>query len=84
MKIRDFEIVVCSDPDYEDLVAEVSYQGEFLFLVSQDQGLDEAEIEVHARGDTLPWRLRLGELEQVLEAVKSRLFDLRRDEDDSE
>ena len=67
------EIKVCSDTDYEELVAEIYLDGEFFGLISEEAGPRLFELEVHPRKDGEPWRLKLAEVEDALEQAVGRL-----------
>ena len=45
MKKVGIEILLCSDCDYEKLVAEIYYDGKFIALLNQDEGIDKIRIE---------------------------------------
>lgn len=76
----DFEIQVMDDPDYEDLIAEVLYKGEYCFLLSQEAGFQNMEIRVQCRPSGLSWQFTLIELENAIGRAKERLWTLRREE----
>jgi hypothetical protein len=76
-----FKVLISGDPDYSDLVAEVDYEGEFLCLISQDTGFDNLKIEISPRIDGGSWHIDLKDLLDVLEHVKSKLWSLRKIED---
>jgi hypothetical protein len=75
---RGFEIQAMSDEDYEDLIIEVLYEGEFCFLVSQEQGFENLRVAVHPREDGKAWDFSMKELEAVLKKAAERLWELRR------
>ena len=58
-----YEVSVWDAEDYEDLIAEISLDEEFLCLVSQESGFSTLDIEVHPRRDGQPWRLKLEDFE---------------------
>ena len=74
----DFEIDVGSDPNYEDLVADISYKGTFLALLSQEEGFESLDVEIHTREDGRPWRFKLMQLEEAIAKAKQKLWELRR------
>ncbi|MDH5565005.1 MAG: hypothetical protein OEY91_15455 [Nitrospirota bacterium] len=45
MKNVGIEILLCSDCDYEKLVAEILYDGKSIALLNQDEGIDKIRIE---------------------------------------
>ena len=39
-----YEIQIMSDVDFEELIAEISYEGKFIALIDQDEGKDNLRI----------------------------------------
>ncbi len=74
----DFEIRAMSDSDYEDLIVEVLYKGEFCLLVSQEAGFDGRRVVIQPRQDGHAWDFSMKDLQAVLEAAASRLWELRK------
>jgi hypothetical protein len=74
----DFELVVGSDEDYENLIAEISYKGEFLALMSDENNDGFFDIEIHSRGDCEPWRFKLMDFQEAVAQAKQRLLKLRK------
>lgn len=75
---QDFEIVVGSDQDYEDLIADIYYRGEFVCLISQENGYDSLDMEIHPRANGQPWKFKLSAFEGEIAQAKRRLWDLRK------
>lgn len=48
---KEFSIVLSSDLSYEKLVAEIYFNGKFVALVSQEQGIDHPMIEFACETD---------------------------------
>jgi len=67
-----------SDVDYEDLIAEVRYEGECCFVMSQEDGFQNLKIELHARGNGQPWTFRVADFEEAVKDAKQELWRLRR------
>ncbi len=78
MESGDFEVQVMDDPDHEDLIAEVLYKGEFCFLISQETGFRNLEIQVQSRQSGQPWRFSVAEMEDSIKRAKKRLWELQR------
>jgi hypothetical protein len=76
--MSEFRITVASDPDHEDLIAEIYFGDEFVALLSQENGFESIEVELHPRQNGQPHRFPLGDLQGALEKAKSRLWELRR------
>ena len=49
-----FKITICSDVDYEELIAEIYYDEIYVGLLNQDRGPDQLEIELEPQF-TKPW-----------------------------
>jgi len=78
---EDFDFTFCDDPDYEDLVAEILFRGEFLALVSQESGFDFLDITLHPRKSGEPWQFKLKDFEAAIQKAKTRLWELRKTRD---
>ena len=76
----EFTIDICSDVDYEDLIAEINYQGEFLALVSQESGYEFLDLAIHPRKSSEPWQFKLKDFEAAIQKAKTRLWELRKKE----
>ena len=76
--MSEFKITVCSDPDHEDLIAEIYFDDEFVGLVSQEQGYESLDLELHPLKSGEPHRFKLKEFEAAVEKAKARLWELRR------
>jgi hypothetical protein len=50
LKERGFETMIAAPPDYDDLVAEIYYDGLFVALVSQERGKGLFDIETPGPG----------------------------------
>ena len=42
---KGFETMIASPPDYDELVAEIYYEGRFIALISQERGKGVFDIE---------------------------------------
>ncbi|HED66642.1 MAG TPA: hypothetical protein ENJ09_13930 [Planctomycetes bacterium] len=73
-----FEIQAMSDEGYENLIVEVLYKGEFCFLVSQEDGLENLRVAIYPRKNGEPWDFGVNELDAVLKKAAFRLWELRR------
>jgi hypothetical protein len=67
------EVTICSDQEHEELIAEISFDGEFFGLISEEAGSRLFELEVHPRKDGNPWKLKLAEVERAIEEAVGRL-----------
>lgn len=73
-----FRMLVSSDPEFEDLIAEIDFEGEFFCLVSQDKGIDALELQIAPRKDGMPWNISVTDLLLIIDRAKERLWELRK------
>ncbi len=66
-----FEILLASPPEYKDLVAEIYYDGKFVFLVNQENGPGLFEVEMPGRDVVESEVIRHVDLSGLLEAMES-------------
>lgn len=76
--INRFRISIGDDGLHDDLTAEIYFDEKFIALISQENGLKQAEIELHRPPDSDTWSFPLDKFLQVLERAKHRLWELRR------
>lgn len=74
----NFEILISSDIDYDDLCAEIFYQGNFLAIISQEEGFENLDIEIYPPINQERWQFKYSEFENVLQCAKQRLWELRK------
>lgn len=74
----DFRISVGDDSEHEDLTAEIYFRDQFVAIVSQEHGLEAAEIEIHACPSGEPWTFKFADFLDTLSHAKQRLWELRR------
>jgi hypothetical protein len=77
---EDFELTLCDDPDYGDLIAEIYFNGEFVGIVSQESGYESLDLSVHPRKNGEPWQFKLKEFEAAIQKARTRLWELRKRE----
>ena len=79
MNNSGIELLLSSDCDYEELAVEMYYNGKFIALLNQDNGLDNLRIEFPTSSvadETLVLRkMDLAILEQALILAKKRIQD---------
>lgn len=73
-----FEVQIMSDEDYEDLIAEVMYDGECCCVVTQEDGFEHLKVAIHARSNGEPWNFAVDELQRVLAKARDQLWRLRK------
>ncbi len=77
MNETNFEFSVGSDPEFEDLVADIGFNENLVALLTQEQGFDNLRIRLYPPKNLDFWDFRLDEFEKVLSNAKQRLGELR-------
>ena len=75
---KKFHLSVGDEPEYEDLTAEINYDGLFFALISQEEGFEHLRIEIYPREDGEKWCFKVTEFIEVIELSKKRLWELRK------
>jgi len=75
---KRFRISVGDDPDHEDLTAEIYFDEIFVALISQEEGLENAILELQPCPSGGSWSFSLSDFMEILANAKIRLHDLRR------
>jgi hypothetical protein len=73
-----FRISIGDDPEHEDLTAEIYFRGEYFALISQEQGLQNAVIEIQPNPKGGAWLFSLSDFTITIDLAKKRLWELRR------
>ena len=71
-------LVALSDPDHDDLIAEVYLDDECLMIVSQEEGFDSLDVQLLPRPNGQHWDLKYDLLIDLLQKCRNRLWELRR------
>lgn len=67
---------MCSDLDYEEMVAIISYEQSSMAMITQENGLDNMEIEIFpATKEGISWKLPLNDFIKYLELAKKALIE---------
>jgi len=77
MNNEDIEILLSSDINYKELVVEIFYNGKFIALINQDNGIDNLIIEFpnsNIKEDMISREISLDIFEEALKLAKNRLF----------
>lgn len=78
MKEINFDYVICSDVDFEDLVANISFDLNRVATLTQENGFDKMRIILYPPKDREFWDFPLSEFLDVIENAKMRLWDFRK------
>jgi hypothetical protein len=83
MIYKEFRVVIASDLDYEDLVAEIYFKDQIVAMLTQELGFDYMEIEIYPSKTQDFWHFKFLEFENVIQYAKKRLLELRKIPEDS-
>lgn len=78
MKEINFKYVICSDVDFEDLVAEIGYNLNRVCTLTQENGFDKMRVILYPPKDKEYWDFPLNDFLKVIEDAKSRLWEFRK------
>jgi len=76
MNDSGIKILLSSDSDYEELTAEIFYNGKFIALLNQDDGVENLRIEFPATNveeDMVLRQIDLATFEKGLELAKKKV-----------
>ena len=74
-----FKIRLCSDLDYEEMVADVCYENCTFATITQEKGVNNMEIEIFLpENDLSSWKFSLEDLVNILQSAKQSLIEIRR------
>lgn len=74
---NSYKVIVCSDVNYEELIAEIYIDDNFIALLSQEEGDTKTKIEFFSNGvEKLSVDLNI--FEEALNYAKQRLGDMRK------
>lgn len=70
---KKFIVEICSDLDYEEMVADISYEKNLVATISQENGPDKMEIKIVPPGSKTYWNFSLNDFIEIIEFAKKRL-----------
>lgn len=74
---RQFRIEYCSDLDYEEIVADIYYNGNAICMITQDNGADNMNIKIYQNSNqTID--LPLNDYIEVIQLAKNELIKSRK------
>lgn len=71
-----FRVLLISDLDYEEMVAEVCYENSTIAMITQEKGVDHMEIEIFPQVEGMPsWKFTLDDFLYALQNAKKGLIE---------
>lgn len=71
--MKNYQIIIGSPVDYEELTAEIVINGEYIAIINQDEGIDKMKIEFFEA--PIKTQLYLDEFIEALQAAKKALLE---------
>lgn len=78
MGASNFKIIMSSDEKYNDLCAEIYYEGQFVAILSQEKGFENLEIEIGSPDEGGAWVFKVSEFLNILNSAKDALWKMRK------
>lgn len=75
---NEFKILISSDLEYEELCAEIYFQDEFVAMLTQENGIENFEIQIHPPKNAAFWIFKFSEFELALQSAKLTLLNMRK------
>lgn len=75
---NNFRIRICSDLDYEEMVADICFKNNTIAIVSQEKGIDNMEIKILINNCALDRKFPLDEFIEVLALAKKYLIEMQK------
>lgn len=78
MNDSKFKILMSSDVNYNELCAEIFFNDQFVCIVTQEEGLENAKITISPPEGGGSWLFSLLEFESILKSAKNALWEMRK------
>lgn len=79
MMNKKFTVEVCSDLDYEEMVADVSYENHTIAMITQENGIDNMEIEIFLpEKEIKSWKFPLNDFIENIVFAKKCLIEMQK------
>jgi hypothetical protein len=76
---KKFTVEVCSDLNYEEMVADVSYENHTIATITQENGIDNMEIEIFPPSEEIQsWKFLLSDFLEAIIFAKKRLIEMQK------
>ena len=71
-----FTVEICSDLDYEEMVADISFENKRIAMITQENGVDKMEIEIFGGSSLNYLAFPLDEFIKTIEFAKNKLIKM--------
>lgn len=72
-----FRFTVGSEPEREELVGDLYFDDHIVCVLTQEDGFEAMQIELHRQPEGGAWAFSLADFEEALAALKKRMWELR-------
>lgn len=73
-----FKTLISSDINYNELCVEIFFEDQFVGIITQENGLENLEIEIYPPDNKKFWVFKFSEFESVLKSAKEALWEMRK------
>ena len=67
MSFGNFRIVIVGDLDYEDFIADIYFNDEFVAMLTQENGFEQLEIEIAPLEGGGNWGFKYSDFEKAIQ-----------------
>jgi phage pi2 protein 07 len=78
MREKGFDILISSDIEYEELCAEIYFDGQFVAIITQEKGIDQAVIELYPHPNLEKWTFIYAEFFETLKKAETSLKKMKK------
>jgi phage pi2 protein 07 len=78
MKEKGFDIIISSDLQYEELCAEIYFDGNFVGMITQEKGIENSVIEIYPPRVLPKWTFNYTEFVEFLQYAQNRLKQMKK------
>lgn len=75
MKEINFTVDIVNDASFDDLIAEIKLETQRVFLITQEEGLENLRIKIYPPENKDLWDFRFDEFEDTMNKAKNHLCD---------
>jgi len=76
--MNKLEIEVSSDLDFDDLIANILFDGELVARLSQEVGFEKLQIEIFPPLEKKAWGFSFDEFDAAIHLAKNSLFKMKK------
>lgn len=79
---KKFTVEICSDLDYEEMVADVSFEHRRFAMITQEDGVDNMEIEIFSPKNEIKLKFPLNDFIESLILARKSLIEMQKSPDE--